>query len=107
MGDDAPLAGCWRGIQRSRPGARRPAPGVRWRRLRVWGTSGRSVPMWNAMWAKVVRDGWVVLAAGRVSALGSGMTAPFLLVYLHRVCGIGLFWAASALSVIALAGLVG
>jgi len=50
---------------------------------------------------------WVVLGADAVSAVGSGLTLPFLLVYLHRVRGLEVGWAGLAISVVALAGLLG
>jgi MFS family permease len=53
------------------------------------------------------RDGWILLAGDAVSAVGSGLTLPFLLVYLHDLRGLGLGEAGLALSVVALAGLAG
>jgi MFS family permease len=53
------------------------------------------------------RDGWILLAGDAVSAVGSGLTLPFLLVYLHQVRGLGLGEAGLALSVVALAGFAG
>ncbi len=53
------------------------------------------------------RDGWILLAGDAVSAVGSGLTLPFLLVYLHHVRGLGLGEAGLALSVVALAGFAG
>ncbi|GIF69929.1 MFS transporter [Asanoa ishikariensis] len=50
---------------------------------------------------------WFVLGGDAVSALGSGLTLPFLLVYLHQVRGINLGVAGLMLSTVALAGLVG
>ncbi|SNT60753.1 Na+/melibiose symporter [Asanoa hainanensis] len=50
---------------------------------------------------------WLVLGGDAISALGSGLTLPFLLVYLHQVRGIGLGVAGLMLSTVALAGLVG
>ena len=56
---------------------------------------------------RLPRDAWIVLGGDALSALGSGLTLPFLLVYLHAVRGIGLGLAGLALSTIALVGLVG
>jgi MFS family permease len=50
---------------------------------------------------------WTLLAGDTISAVGSGLTLPFLLVYLHQVRGLGLGEAGLALSTLALAGLVG
>jgi MFS family permease len=52
-------------------------------------------------------EGWILLAGDAVSAVGSGLTLPFLLVYLHDVRGLGLGEAGLALSVVALAGFAG
>lgn len=49
----------------------------------------------------------MVLAGDAVSSVGTGLTLPFLVVYLHRVRGVGLEPAVLAVSVLALAGLVG
>lgn len=53
------------------------------------------------------RDAWVVLGGHAVSAVGSGLTLPFLLVYLHTVRGIDLDVAGLALATIAVASLAG
>lgn len=50
---------------------------------------------------------WVALAADMCSALGSGLTLPFLMVYLHGVRGLSLEVAGAAAATIALAGLAG
>jgi MFS family permease len=47
------------------------------------------------------------LAGDAVSAIGSGMTLPFFVLYLHTIRGIGLAVAALAVSTLALAGLLG
>jgi MFS family permease len=47
------------------------------------------------------RDAWVVLAADAISAVGTGLTLPFLLVYLHATCGIPLAVAGLAVSTLA------
>ncbi|MFI1566049.1 MFS transporter [Streptomyces sp. NPDC020490] len=54
---------------------------------------GRRVPGSPALAAKLPRlvpGAWLVLGSELVSALGSGMTAPLLVVYLHGVRGIPL-----------------
>ena len=53
------------------------------------------------------RDAWIVLAGDTLSAIGSGLTLPFLLIYLSRIRGIDVFTAGLAVSVVALAGFVG
>jgi len=53
------------------------------------------------------RGAWTLLAGDAVSAVGSGLTLPFLLVYLHGVRGFGLGEAGLALTTIALAGFAG
>ncbi len=50
---------------------------------------------------------WVLLGADALSAMGSGMTLPFLMVYLHTVRGLSLGVAGAATATVALAGLVG
>jgi MFS family permease len=49
----------------------------------------------------------MLLAGDAVSAIGSGLTLPFLLVYLHDARGLSLGAAGLALSTVALAGFVG
>lgn len=53
------------------------------------------------------RPAWVLLAGDALSALGSGLTLPFLVIYLHEVRGIDLSLAGAAASTIALAGFAG
>jgi MFS family permease len=53
------------------------------------------------------RAAWIVLAGDGVSALGSGLTLPFLLVYLHQARGLDLGPAGLAVATIAIAGLAG
>jgi MFS family permease len=53
------------------------------------------------------RQAWVLLGGVALSALGSGLTLPFLLVYLDHVRGMDVAVAALAVSTIALAGLAG
>jgi MFS family permease len=53
------------------------------------------------------RDAWVVLAADLLSAVGTGMTLPFLLVYLHTIRGLSLPTAGAAAASIAIASLAG
>nr|WP_307801376.1 MFS transporter [Microbispora triticiradicis] len=50
---------------------------------------------------------WLILCGDAVSAVGAGLTLPFLLVYLHDVRGIELGPAGLVLSAIAIAGLAG
>ena len=53
------------------------------------------------------RQAWVVLSGDSLSAVGTGLTLPFFVVYLHRVRGLDLEVATLALSALALASLVG
>jgi MFS family permease len=53
------------------------------------------------------RPAWVVLAGDFVSAIGSGLTLPFLFVYAHRVRGLSDGAAGLVLATIALASLAG
>jgi MFS family permease len=53
------------------------------------------------------RGAWLVLAGDAVSALGSGLTLPFGVIYLHAIRGIPLAAAGGAVSVLALTGFVG
>jgi MFS family permease len=53
------------------------------------------------------RAAWTLLGGTWLSALGTGLTLPFLLVYLHQVRGLELEVAALAVSTLAVAGLVG
>ncbi len=53
------------------------------------------------------RQVWIVLGGDMLSAVGSGMTLPFFVVYLHRVRGIELGLAELALATIAFASLAG
>jgi MFS family permease len=59
------------------------------------------------MLPRLTRRAWVILAGDAVSALGSGLTLPFLIVYLTQVRGIGVGVAGTILSMVALAGLLG
>ena len=56
---------------------------------------------------RLPRDAWVVLGGDMLSAMGSGLTLPFFLVYLNRIRGIDLAIAGLALSTVALVGFVG
>jgi hypothetical protein len=56
---------------------------------------------------RLPRQVWVVLAADLLPAVGSGLTLPFLLVYLNRVHGFSLELAGVAIAVLAVASLVG
>jgi MFS family permease len=53
------------------------------------------------------RQAWVLLGGVGLSALGSGLTLPFLLVYLNQVRALGLGVATLAVATVALAGLAG
>jgi MFS family permease len=53
------------------------------------------------------RAAWVLLGGDSLSALGTGLTLPFLLVYLHQVRGIEIGLAGLAVATIAVAGLAG
>ena len=53
------------------------------------------------------RPAWLVLAADALSAVGSGLSLPFLLIYLNQVRGIGLTTAGAAAAMIPLASLAG
>src|SRR3954449_13053242 len=56
---------------------------------------------------RLPRAAWIVLGGDLLSALGSGMTMPFFIVYLHRVRGIDLTVASLALATIAAASFAG
>ena len=56
---------------------------------------------------RLPRAAWVVLGGDTLSAIGSGLTLPFLLVYFHRVRGIDLSVAGFAVSMVGIASLVG
>jgi MFS family permease len=53
------------------------------------------------------RVAWIALGGSLLSALGSGFTLPYLLVYLHHVRGLDLELAGLALSTLAAAGFLG
>jgi MFS family permease len=53
------------------------------------------------------RQAWVILSGDMLSAIGSGMTVPFFVVYLHSVRGMELEVAGLALATIALASFPG
>lgn len=53
------------------------------------------------------RPAWIVLGAQALSAAGTGLTLPFLLVYLHQIHGFSLGLAAVALSLGAVASIAG
>lgn len=71
-------------------------------RSTVWG-----VEKVRSLVPTLPRDAWIVLGGDLLSALGTGLTLPFFVVYLHRVRGIDLAVAGAALSAVALAGFVG
>ena len=56
---------------------------------------------------RLPRRAWLVLGGDVVSALGSGMTMPFFVVYLHRMRGIDLTVAGFALAALAVASFPG
>jgi MFS family permease len=56
---------------------------------------------------RLSRRAWLVLGGDALSAVGSGLTLPFFLVYLHRVRGIELAVAGLILATVAAAGLAG
>ncbi len=56
---------------------------------------------------RLPRVAWVVLGGDALSAVGSGMTLPFLLVYLSRIREIDIGVAGLAVATVALAGFVG
>jgi len=56
---------------------------------------------------RLSRPAWLVLAGDALSAVGSGLTLPFLIVYLHQVRGFGLATAGLVLAAVAAASLVG
>jgi MFS family permease len=56
---------------------------------------------------KLPRRAWAVLGGDFLSALGTGLTMPFFIVYLHRVRGIDITVAGFALATIALASFAG
>ncbi|MGA4988020.1 MFS transporter [Nonomuraea bangladeshensis] len=53
------------------------------------------------------RRAWLILGGDAVSALGTGLTLPFFLIYLNQVRGIELGTAGPILSTVAAMGLVG
>src|ERR671937_415624 len=53
------------------------------------------------------RRAWLVLGGDLFSALGTGLTLPFFVVYLHRVRGVPLDLASLALSTLAVASIAG
>jgi MFS family permease len=64
-------------------------------------------PRSPALLPALPRNAWIVLGGDLLSAIGSGLTLPFLVVYLHRVRELDLELAGAALSTIALAALFG
>jgi MFS family permease len=56
---------------------------------------------------RLPRAAWIVLGGDLVSAVGSGLTMPFFIVYLHRARGIDLTVAGLALAMIAVASFAG
>ena len=56
---------------------------------------------------RLPRLAWLVLGGDALSAAGSGLTLPFLLVYLHQVRGIGYGLAGLAVSTLAFGSVFG
>jgi MFS family permease len=61
----------------------------------------------NGLVPRLPRAAWIVFGGDALSAIGSGLTLPFLLVYLHQVRGLDLDVAGVALSSVAVASLLG
>lgn len=53
------------------------------------------------------RDAWIVLGGDALSGIGTGLTLPFLLIYLHQVRGIDLSVAGLVVATVALASFAG
>src|SRR5579884_217698 len=56
---------------------------------------------------RLPRAAWIVLGGDLLSAIGTGLTMPFFVVYLHRVRGIDVAVAGLALATLALASFAG
>jgi MFS family permease len=56
---------------------------------------------------RLPRRAWLILGGDMLSAVGSGLTMPFFIVYLTRIRGIDLFVAGLALSALAVASFAG
>jgi MFS family permease len=56
---------------------------------------------------RLPRAAWLVLLGDALSAMGSGLTIPFALVYLHNFRGVPLAAAGGAVSTLAVTGFVG
>ena len=54
----------------------------------------------RALVPKLSRNAWIVLGGDLLSAFGTGLTFPFLVVYLHRIRGIDIAIAGLTLSVL-------
>jgi MFS family permease len=61
----------------------------------------------NRLVPTLPREAWLILGGDTLCAIGTGMTLPFFVVYLHHVRGIGLEVAGLAVATIALASLPG
>ncbi|GHI07548.1 hypothetical protein AQI88_24890 [Streptomyces cellostaticus] len=61
----------------------------------------------RALFPALPRKAWSVLGADALSAVGSGLTLPFLVLYLHTIRGFGLATASLAVAAVAVAGLAG
>jgi MFS family permease len=66
-----------------------------------------AMPRVRSLMPALPRAAWIVLAGDAVSALGSGLTLPFLLVYLHQSRELDLGPASLAVATVAIAGLAG
>ncbi|HZD00076.1 MAG TPA: MFS transporter [Actinomycetes bacterium] len=62
---------------------------------------------WGGLVPSLPRDAWLILGGDALSAVGSGLTLPFLFVYLTRVRDIDPGVAGLAVATIALAALLG
>jgi MFS family permease len=65
------------------------------------------MPVARAFLPTLPRQAWIILGGDLLSAIGSGLTLPFLVVYLHRVRGLDLELAGAAASTIAFMALLG
>jgi MFS family permease len=64
-------------------------------------------PMASETIPRLSRPAWLVLAGDAMSAVGSGLTLPFLIVYLHEVRDFGLATSGLILAAVAAASLIG
>ena len=59
------------------------------------------------MLSRLPRHVWTLLAGESLASVGTGLTLPFLLIYLHDARGLAMPVAAAALAWLAAVGLVG